>query len=45
MNTLAIYHRSVFQDFESFDRKEINLVEDVIRLVLDEYNSSFLPMN
>ena len=38
MNILAIYTRSVFQDFESFLRTQIDLVEDDIKLVLDEYN-------
>ena len=42
MNILAIYTRSVFQDFESFLRIRIDLVEDDIKLVLDEYNSSFI---
>ena len=42
MNTLAIYTSSVFQDFESFLRTQIDLVEDDIKLVLDEYNSSFI---
>ena len=42
MNILAIYIRSVFQDFESFLRTQIDLVEDDIKLVLDEYNSSFI---
>ena len=42
MNILARYTSSVFQDFESFLRTEIDLVEDDIRLVLDEYNSSFI---
>ena len=42
MNILAIYIRSVFQDFESFLRTQIFLVEDDINLVLDEYNSSFI---
>ena len=41
MNILAIYVRSVFQDFESFLRTQIDLVEDDIKLVLDEYNSNF----
>ena len=41
MNILAFYTRSVFQDFESFRRTQIDLVEDGIKLVLDEYNSSF----
>ena len=42
MNTLAIYTRSVFQDFESFLRTQIDLVENDVKLVLDEYNSSFV---
>ena len=42
MNILAIYIRSVFQDFESFLRTQIDLVEDDIKLVLDEYNSNFV---
>ena len=42
MNILAIYTRSVFQDFESFLRTQIDLVEDDIKLVLDEYNSTFV---
>ena len=42
MNILAIYTSSVFQDFESFLRTQIDLVEDDIKLVLDEYNSSFI---
>ena len=39
---LAGYHSTVFQDFESYFRTEIDLVEDDIRLVLDKYNSSFI---
>ena len=42
MNILAIYTSSVFQDFESFLKTQINLLEDDIKLVLDEYNSSFI---
>ena len=42
INILAIYTRSVFQDFESFLRTQIDLVEDDIKLVLDEYNSNFV---
>ena len=42
MNILAIYTSSVFQDFESFLRTQIDLVEDDIKLVLDEYNSIFI---
>ena len=33
---------SIFQDFKSFLRTEIVLVEDDIRLFLDEYSSSFV---
>ena len=32
----------LFQNFESFPRPEVNLVEDDIRLVLDQYKSSFI---
>ena len=42
MKILALYTSSVFQDFESFLRTQIDLVEDDIKLVLDEYNSSFI---
>ena len=42
MEILAGYTRSVFQDFESYLRTEVDLVEDDIKLVLDEYNSSFI---
>ena len=42
MNILAFYTRSVFQDFESFLRTQIDLIEDDVKLVLDEYNSSFI---
>ena len=42
MNILATYTSSVFQDFKSFLRTQIDLVEDDIKLVLDEYNSSFI---
>ena len=42
MNILAIYTRSVFQDFESFPTRQIDLIEDDVKLVLDEYNSSFI---
>ena len=45
MNILAIYTRSVFQDFESFLRTQIDLIEDEIRLGLDEYNSGFVTYN
>ena len=42
MEILSGYTNSVFQDFESFLRTEVDLVEDDIKLVLDEYNSSFI---
>ena len=42
MNIVAGYVSSVFQDFESCLRTEVDLVEDDIKLVLDEYNSSFI---
>ena len=42
MNILSIYTSSVFQDFESFLRTQIDLIEDDVNLVLDEYNSSFI---
>ena len=42
MEILAGYTRSVFQDFESYLRRKVDLVEDDVKLVLDEYNSSFI---
>ena len=42
MFILNLYVNSVFQDFESYLRTEVDLVEDDIKLVLDEYNSSFI---
>ena len=36
MRILSIYTSSVFQDFESFLRTQIDLVEDDIKMVLDE---------
>ena len=42
MNILARYTSSVIQDFESFLRTQIDLIEDDVKLVLDEYNSSFI---
>ena len=42
MGILSIYTTSVFQDFESFLRTQIDLVEDDIKLVLDEYTSNFI---
>ena len=42
MLILAGYTSSIFQIFEGFLRTEIGLVEDYIKLVLDEYNSGFI---
>ena len=42
MKILAGYVSSVFQDFESCLRTEVDLVQDDTKLVLDEYNSSFV---
>ena len=42
MKILAGYIRSIFQDFEKCLRTEVDLAKDDIRLVLDEYNSSFI---
>ena len=42
MNIVAGYVSSVFQDFESYLRTEVDLVQDDVKLVLDEYNSSFI---
>ena len=41
-NIVAGYASSVFQDFESYLRTEVDLIEDDIKLVLDENNSSFI---
>ena len=42
MNFVAGYVSSVFQDFESYIRTEVGLVESDIKLFLDEYNSGFI---
>ena len=42
MNILAMYIDSVFQDILKSLRTQIDLVEDDIKMVLDEYNSSFI---
>ena len=42
MKIVAGYVSSVFQDFENYHRTEVHLVEDDIKLVLDEYISSFI---
>ena len=39
---LSGYASSIFLDFKSFLRTEVDLVEDDIKLVLEEYNSSFI---
>ena len=39
---VADYIKSIFQHFESFLRTEVDLVEVDIRLVSNEYNSSFI---
>ena len=44
MNILSGYPRSIFQDFESYLRTGINLVEDDFKLVLDRDNSSFITI-
>ena len=41
LRNLTMYFDSVFQDFESFLRTEVDLIED-IRLVLDDYISNFI---
>ena len=41
MDTLTIYNRSIFQDFESFLGTEVDLVKEDISLVLDEFKISF----
>ena len=42
MRILANYVSSIIQESESFLRTEIDLVEDAITLVLDEYGSNFI---
>ena len=42
MRILAIYIKSSSQDFESFRRTDVDLVEDDIKLVSDEYRSCFI---
>ena len=39
---LSGYPSSVFQDFESYLRTEVDLVEGDIRLVSDKCNSNFI---
>ena len=42
MYILSGYSSSIFQDCESYLRTEVDLVQDDVRLVSDEYNSSFI---
>ena len=42
MKNLAGYITYIFQGFETYIRTEVDLVEGDIRLVLDEYSSSFI---
>ena len=42
MRILSLYLISIFQDFESFLRTEVDLVEDDIGLVSSDYNSIFI---
>ena len=42
MKILAEYSSSLFQDFESFLRTQIDLVEDDIKLFIEEYHSSLI---
>ena len=42
MLILSMYVDSVFQDFESFLRTQNDLVDDDIKMVLDEHNSIFI---
>ena len=42
MVILGFYVSSVFQDFESYLRTEVDLVEDDINVVLTEDKSSFI---
>ena len=42
MIIIAGYVSSVFQDFESYLRTEVDLIEDDFKLVSDENNSSFI---
>ena len=42
LNIVAGYVSSVFQDFESYLRTEVDLVQDDVKLVWDKYNSSYI---
>ena len=39
---LPCFSSSIFQNFESYLRTKVDLVEDDVRLVLDDYNSNFI---
>ena len=45
MKILAGFFRFIFQDFQSYPRTEIDLVEEDIRLVLDDLIQVFSIMN
>ena len=42
MDIFGFYLMCIFQDFESFRKTDVDLVRDDIKLVLDEYNTSFV---
>ena len=42
MRILTMYKISIFQDFESFLRTEVDLLHHDVKLVSDEYISSFI---
>ena len=42
LNTSAVYHSSISQDFAAYLRTEVDMLEDDIKLVLDEYSSNFI---
>ena len=42
MNILALNTRSIFQHFENYLRTEVHMVEDDIKVFLNEYKSSFI---
>ena len=42
MDLVASYATSMFKDFESYIRTEVDSVEDDIGLVLDPYKTNFI---
>ena len=42
MDVLAGFTNPIFQDFESYLRTDVDLIEDDIRLVLYEFNLNFI---